>query len=675
MSSRDDAGSPNRREEGSSAGCLALQSGEEVTDVDEFRKFHALLTEGREGYTPWYFRLSKDDKDPLKRILWKETKGRISFEKACEYMANRGNVGIAATNMDPLCIVDIDDIKDSAMQPTLSARSRKRIGRHYFYFTDDPKCKENLPTEKCGEIRANWQYVVAPGSFVLCSDEEVSRMPKDQRQFAGRYSIENPVNPTQITWEAMPQVFQEQARKNDVAIREKRKTDKKKKAEKKEKKESGDRKNKSALFDISCEDIFNIPTKERFTSLFHDSETGKNTSYDGNLITCWRHNCTHTPLSGLAVLAGIADCMDAGKGMKGSGVGDSNVDYSDGHTIYKIWKFAKREGMIPNDDPIPPAALRWYAVDSKLCEEGEIIDGWKLPPGIYGDTIRQFEREEGISAGRDVKSTDTPPPAPPPPPPPQPAQGVPGQYEVVNYELFRKLSARYPDSTADAIDATGVATVYSIVGDDFIEEALDLEAIVAYTSDEGNATLITAPEQLHAFIGNVEARLDGENTVYYVTVRSQKIEFRAEEITDITMWRRKALYTCKLVISFDLRKNAVRDTFNLMIVDIIDRAEVVWEEKYSIDDVYAQMIMTEVDKLIEVDARASFARNPAAILSDGGVRYVKSSTIAGIHERLRIPHGLEKIRIILSPYLAESSKRLTIDNKRYSCWVFKGEVQ
>jgi len=30
MSSRDDAGSPNRREEGSSAGCLALQSGEAV---------------------------------------------------------------------------------------------------------------------------------------------------------------------------------------------------------------------------------------------------------------------------------------------------------------------------------------------------------------------------------------------------------------------------------------------------------------------------------------------------------------------------------------------------------------------------------------------------------------------------------------------------------------------
>lgn len=251
-------------------------------------------------------------------------------------------------------------------------------------------------------------------------------------------------------------------------------------------------------------------------------------------------------------------------------------------------------------------------------------------------------------------------------------QVVQGQYEVINFELFRKLSARYPDSKSVAVEGTGIETVYAIAGDDFIKDALDLEAIIEYVSNGDNATLVTTPEQLHAFVGDVEARLDGENTIYYVGVRGKQIEFRAEEMTDITIWRKKAVYTCKLVISFDLRKSAVRDTFNLMIVDIIDRAEVVWEEKYSIDDMYAQMIVSEVDKLIEVEARASFARNPAAILCEGGVRYVKSITIASIHERLRIPHGLEKIRVILNPYLAGSSKQLMIDQKRYSCWVFKG---
>ena len=253
------------------------------------------------------------------------------------------------------------------------------------------------------------------------------------------------------------------------------------------------------------------------------------------------------------------------------------------------------------------------------------------------------------------------------------SQKIAGQYEVMNFDLFRKLAARYPESESVAVEGTGVAAVYTITGDDFIKDALELEAITEYTADNGNAIVITIPEQLHSFIGNVEARLDGENTVYYVALRDQRIEFRAEEMIDLSIWRKKALYTCKLVISFDLRKHAIRDTFNLMIADIIDRAEVVWEEKYSIDDVYAQMIMTEVDKLITVDARESFARNPAAILCEEDVRYVKSATITSIHERLRIPYGMEKIRIILARYLARSSQRLMIDKKRYSCWVFKGE--
>ena len=260
-------------------------------------------------------------------------------------------------------------------------------------------------------------------------------------------------------------------------------------------------------------------------------------------------------------------------------------------------------------------------------------------------------------------------------PPIQAAQAVPGQYEVVNFELFRKLSARYPESESVAVEGMGVAAVYTITGDDFIKDALELEAIKEYTADDGNALVITIPEQLHAFIGDVEARLDGENTVYYVVLRDQRIEFRAEEMIDLSIWRKKALYTCKLVISFDLRKHAIRDTFNLMIADIIDRAEVVWEEKYSIDEVYAQMLMTEIDKLITVDARESFARNPAAILCEDDVRYVKSATITSIHERLRIPYGMEKIRIILAPYLARSSQRLMIDKKRYSCWIFKSDKE
>ena len=51
MSSRDEAGSSNRREEGSNAGCLALQSGEEVTSRNlgvpgTYREIFNLLARG-----------------------------------------------------------------------------------------------------------------------------------------------------------------------------------------------------------------------------------------------------------------------------------------------------------------------------------------------------------------------------------------------------------------------------------------------------------------------------------------------------------------------------------------------------------------------------------------------------------------------------------------------------
>ena len=250
------------------------------------------------------------------------------------------------------------------------------------------------------------------------------------------------------------------------------------------------------------------------------------------------------------------------------------------------------------------------------------------------------------------------------------------QYEILNYKQFRKLIERSDDVNAERCGERGGYPIYKIDGNEFIKLAIDLEIIQPAQIDDGNAIILTYPEQLHAFVERVEAQLDGENTVYYVTLRGQRIEFRADEIIDLSIWRKKAAgYTCKLIISFDLKAHKRRDAFNQMIADIIDRAEVVWEEKYSTDEVYAQMIMTEIDKLIMVEDRTSFARNPVAILHENDVRYVKSATIASIVERLRIPYGLEKIRIILVQYMAKSSQRIMIDKKRYSCWVFKEEEE
>lgn len=375
-----------------------------LTDPKEFERFNKQLTSERQGYTPWYFLLGKASKDPVSGIEWKQTSGRLSFGDAVKKMGSGHNIGIAATGMDALCIVDVDDIEttpDNLVKATLSTRSRKRLGRHYFYFTDDPKCKVNLTTGDKGEIRSVFQYVVAPGSFVLCDNETLSAIPEDQKEFAGCYTIENARAPDNIVFSELPPVFIAQAQTNKNAQREDTKRRKAKADARKNKKVTTTGKNKSALWDLSMGDVVgHIPSgKDRFPSLFHDSGTGKNTSVtDSGGLSCWRHLVTHTPLSALCVITGVADCLDAGQGHDGGK--SSCIDYGDGATVCRIWLHAKQQCMIPEDDQIPGSALAWYATEHKLCGPGDIVDGWKLPSDVYNKAIETLEENEGVSAGR-----------------------------------------------------------------------------------------------------------------------------------------------------------------------------------------------------------------------------------------------------------------------------------
>ncbi|MCK5845391.1 MAG: hypothetical protein KAG97_11830, partial [Victivallales bacterium] len=159
------------------------------------------------------------------------------------------------------------------------------------------------------------------------------------------------------------------------------------------------------MWDISISDVMSIPNKTRFKSIFHESETGKNTAVnDDGGLTCWRHLVIHTPLSTLAVLAGVADCNSAGQGFNNGK--PSCIDYTDGKTLFAMWKFAKHEGMIPADDPVPSEAVRWYAVHNDLCETSDITDGWKLPSGVYNHTLALIEGKEKISSGRKIISVN-----------------------------------------------------------------------------------------------------------------------------------------------------------------------------------------------------------------------------------------------------------------------------
>jgi len=314
----------------------------------EFKKFHDCLTENM-PFKPWYFKLGHD-KDPIKGEAWKALYAKMSPKKAYRWMKAGFNVGIAATNMDPLVIIDIDDVNktpDSDMKSTLTVTSRKRFGKHYFYLTEDPRCKRNIPTDGAGEMRCDWQYVVAPGSFIpstLGDDEIMNNIADDDVVNAGYYTVTKARPPAVITYDDIPQVFKDVSETEYVR-------------EKAIKQHSD---GISELYNLTVDDIFNIPNKKtRFPSLFHNSKTGKNTSVDGNWIICWRHNVSHNHLTALAVMAGMTTCQEGGYGHKGSGIGTSVLDLKDPKTIYEIWMYAKEMKMIPDDDIIPGHSRRY----------------------------------------------------------------------------------------------------------------------------------------------------------------------------------------------------------------------------------------------------------------------------------------------------------------------------
>lgn len=319
------------------------------THPGEFKRFHTLLT-ATTPFNPWYFKLMKHDKDPLVDVSWKVPKSRLTPKQAFHWMKAGYNIGVAATNMDPLVVIDIDDIEktpDSNIQPTLSVKSRKRLGMHYFYVTKDARCKVNIPTDEYGEMRAMWQYVVAPGSYVETDDELISKMPEQEVKYAGYYTLFNKVNPTYIEYNNIPNIFRREIKRQEKANN----------------KQIGIKTNivpVSKLYDLTVRDIFNISDKKgRFPSMFHASKTGKNTSIDGDWIVCWRHNVSQNNLSSLAVMAGVASCQDAGWGHENSGIGPSQLDFKDGKVIYELWNFAKAIKLIPEDDRIPISARNY----------------------------------------------------------------------------------------------------------------------------------------------------------------------------------------------------------------------------------------------------------------------------------------------------------------------------
>ena len=137
---------------------------------------------------------------------------------------NRGNVGIAGRPDDALILVDIDDPEiEDELKDTLKTRSRSRSGTHAIYWADpdDDILPLNIPTDQ-GEVRSSDQYVVAPGSFVPCTEEQLTakvedgQLAEEQKQEIledpqrGYYTIDTDKRIATITFNELPEVFREQ---------------------------------------------------------------------------------------------------------------------------------------------------------------------------------------------------------------------------------------------------------------------------------------------------------------------------------------------------------------------------------------------------------------------------------------------------------------------------------
>ena len=364
------------------------------TDPAEFWKFHKLITAGSD-YQPFYVPLEREGKEPREGVRWKNN--RKTFNEAYYLMKRGFNIGIVATDKDPLCIVDVDDMKQvPSIKPTLQVTSRKRIGRHNYFFAVDGTAKINIATQDAGEVRAKWQYVLVPGSYVPCSQEEIDRMPESEKPYAGKYTLNNELPVSEITFEELPDVYKvrySEMRKDEVsaAIRS---------INKKPYTGKNSTGKRSALWDLDITDVSGVrDTQGKRVPMppeIHGSETGKNCSVSEGLLHCWRHSVCHNAFSYLCMLAGIASCERAGMPHGGRSFG---VDAQDGETVFKAWMYAKDHGMIPKDDPIPRKALVHYAISRGCCKKEELIDGDRLP--TLGYTLaRLVAKQEGIDLGR-----------------------------------------------------------------------------------------------------------------------------------------------------------------------------------------------------------------------------------------------------------------------------------
>lgn len=379
----------------------------------EFARFYdKLLKNAPEKYTPWIFPVVQKGKAPDTRMSWKATPARLTRAQADERLSQGYNVGISGRKDDRLILVDIDDpsIEDE-LKNTLKIRSRSRTGTHAFYWAapDDEKLPANIPTKK-GEVRSSDQYVVAPGSYVPCTEEELNGKIEDgditqemKRKVMndsdrGMYTLDNNKDIATIRFNELPQVFQD----HETSDKERKKQKEEAYADTsdfnpEQVESNGER---SALYDLQIEDVAPNGYTKRDPHPTHGSTTYQETGTGNWIINnglghCWRHLVSLNAIQYLTVKQGYFTCQEAGTPHKNSSQAASKI-IGDDKSIWIAWQYAKKHGYIPEDDRVPVRALHHLAREHELCPEDQIPEQGTeetLPYPAYKRALEIIEDE------------------------------------------------------------------------------------------------------------------------------------------------------------------------------------------------------------------------------------------------------------------------------------------
>ncbi|PHQ47453.1 hypothetical protein DJ68_01775, partial [Halorubrum sp. C3] len=146
----------------------------------------------------------------------------------------------------------------------------------------------------------------------------------------------------------------------------------------------------SALFDLTIRDVTGLSEGYRGPNpLGHHGESENYCVLlgDHGVLYDHKYKAAYNALTYLLV--------DAGERRPAS----PNGRLEDGE-VFAAWRHAKREGCIPDDDPIPHRALQYVAREHGLMEDGDLMDGWKLPREAYNAALATVRDEYGVAPRR-----------------------------------------------------------------------------------------------------------------------------------------------------------------------------------------------------------------------------------------------------------------------------------